>query len=42
MPRQVVPDQFFRKVIWAVALGGVNEVDAAIRRRVEDGVGLGL
>ena len=42
MPRQIVADQFFRKVIRAVAFGGVNEVDAAIRRRVEDGVGLGL
>ena len=40
--RQIIADEFFGKMVRAVAFGGVNEVDAAIRRRVEDGVGLGL
>ena len=40
--RQIIADEFFRKMVRAVAFGGVNEVDAAVRRRVEDGVHLGL
>ena len=40
--RQIIADEFFRKMVRAVTFGGVNEVDAAIRRRVENGVHLGL
>jgi hypothetical protein len=39
--RQIIADQPLGEVV-AVTFGGVNEVDAAFRGRVEDGVGLGL
>ncbi len=41
VPGQVVPDEALDPVI-AVALGRVDEVDAALRGLVEDGVHLGL
>jgi hypothetical protein len=40
-PREVIADQTLGEVV-AITLGGVNEVDATVRRSVEDGVGLGL
>jgi hypothetical protein len=40
MAREVVTDKPFGQVV-AVTFGGVNEVDAAFPRRVQDGVGLG-
>ena len=42
MPRQVIADQPFGKMVRAVAFGGVHKVDAAVGRRVEDGIGVGL
>ena len=38
---EIIADQAFGKVV-AIAFGGVNEVDAELRRLVEDGVRLGL
>ena len=40
--RQIIADEFFGQVMRPVTFGGVNEVDAAVRRRVENGIGLGL
>jgi len=39
--RQIIADQPFGQVV-TVTFGGVDEIDTAFRRRIEDGVSLGL